>query len=148
MLGLTFLPFPVTPGQNGVRRRLPKNHYVIDLAWLRQLPPAPREMRLAPLFFAAILCAAGCDCVAAAESLSNARYRLAVASDGAVTLHAACMSPQLITPEFVVMHCQRDPRIFRNFNHPNYLLARAPPYAGWLSMNPRIRSPPGSHRQR
>jgi hypothetical protein len=44
------------------------------------------------------------------------------------------MPPQLITPEFVVMRCQRDPRIFRNFNHPNYLLA---PRAAirWLAAN-------------
>ncbi len=102
-------------------------------ARIRKLPLALEKMKQPAILLVAILCVLRGNS-AAADSLLNARYRLVVASGGAVTLHVDGMSPQVITPEFTVVHCEQDPRIFRNFNHPNYLLAPRPAVR-WLAVN-------------
>lgn len=65
---------------------------------------------------------------------TNARYTLEVGDDGAVTLRTPGMPPQAIAPEFTVLRSERDPRIYRNFNHPNYPLAPRPAVR-WLAVN-------------
>jgi hypothetical protein len=71
---------------------------------------------------------------ASAASLSNDRYTLDVGNDGTITLGTEGMSPQTIAPEFTVLCSERDPRIHRNFNHPNYPIAPRPSLR-WLAVN-------------
>ena len=80
---------------------------------------------------AAVFCGVGS---ASAASLSNDRYTLDVGDDGTVTLRTEGMSPQTIAPEFTVLRSERDPRIHRNFNHPNYPIAPRPSLR-WLAVN-------------
>ena len=69
-----------------------------------------------------------------AATLRNGRYTLDVADDGVVTLRTEGMSPQRIAPEFAVLRSERDPQIYRNFNHPNYPIAPRPAVR-WLAVN-------------
>ena len=80
---------------------------------------------------AAVFCNVGS---ASGASLSNDRYTLDVGDDGTVTLRTEGMSPQTVAPEFTVLRSERDPRIHRNFNHPNYPIAPRPSLR-WLALN-------------
>src|SRR5438105_3436359 len=62
-------------------------------------------------------------CAFAAGTLRNDRYTLDVADDGAVTVRAGKMTPQVLTPEFTVLWSDTDPLCTRDASHPNYPVA-------------------------
>ncbi|MEI7728297.1 MAG: hypothetical protein WCO56_01945 [Verrucomicrobiota bacterium] len=59
------------------------------------------------------------------STITNECYSLTLADGGAMLLTPG-MSPQRIIPEFTVLLSERDPGIFRNFNHPNHPIAPRP----------------------
>ncbi len=80
-----------------------------------------------------VLCGTAASALAQAV-LRNDRYSLDVAADGTVTMRVTNMPPQAIVPEFTVISSARDPKVFRNFNHPNYPIAPRPAVR-WLGVN-------------
>lgn len=66
--------------------------------------------------------------------LQNSSYSLDLSGKETVTLQAKGISPQTIVPEFTVLYSEGDPKIARNFNHPNYPIAPRPSVR-WLAVN-------------
>jgi hypothetical protein len=74
-----------------------------------------------PLFRSLLLAILPPALAAAAPSLENTRYQVAVQNDGSVHIATAGVPTQVLQPEFVVMFSARDPGYHRN--HLNYPLA-------------------------